>query len=114
MNGAIEFAARLAGVPQATINEIGMAAPHIAKLLQTFKDHEDLVIETTALLKDAQPLITRAQALYAKIDPLITPALKEFNAIVPAVQDVVAFVQAQQADKAITAARDYPPDPQIS
>ena len=101
---AIDFAARLAGVPQETIDEVNAAAPHTAKLLQTFKDHEDLIVQGKALLDkfdpviaEAMPLIVQAQAFYAKISPLIAPALKEIDAIMPAAHDVLAFIQKQQA-----------------
>ena len=102
---ALDFAARLAGVPQQTIDEVEAAAPHTAKLLQTFKDHEDLIAQGKALLDkfgpvvaEAMPLIVQAQAFYAKLSPLIAPALKEIDAITPAVQDVLAFLKSQQPD----------------
>ena len=100
---ALDFAAKLAGVPQQTIDEVESAVPHTAKLLQLFKDHEDLILQGKALLDkfspviaEAMPLIAQAQAFYAKLSPLITPAMKEIDAIMPAAQDVVAFVQKQQ------------------
>jgi hypothetical protein len=102
---AIDFAARLAGVPQQTIDEVNAAAPHTARLLQTFKDHEDLIVQGKALLDkfgpviaEAMPLIAQAQAFYAKVSPLIGPALKEIDAITPAVKDVLAFIKSQQPD----------------
>ena len=102
---ALDFAARLAGVPQETIDEVEAAVPHTAKLLQTFKDHEDLIVQGNALLDkfgpviaEAMPLIAQAQAFYAKLSPLIAPAMKEIDAILPAAQDVVAFVKSQQPD----------------
>lgn len=104
---ALDLAARLAGVPQQTIDDVYAAAPHTAKLLQTFKDHEDLIVQGKALLDkfspviaEAMPLITQAQAFYAKVSPLIGPILKEIDAIMPATQDVLAFVQKQQASAA--------------
>lgn len=118
---AIDFAARLAGVPQQTIDEVYAAAPHTAVLLQTFKDHEDLIIQGKALLDkfgpviaEATPLIVQAQAFYAKLAPLIAPAMKEINAIMPAAKDVAAFIQAQQAAKAAMPPTDYVPNPEIS
>ena len=102
---AIEFAARLAGVQQNTIDEVNAAAPHTAKLLQMFKDHEDLIVQGKALLDkfgpviaDAMPLIAQAQAFYAKVSPLIAPALEEIDAITPAAKDVLAFIKSQQPD----------------
>ncbi len=102
---AIDFAARLAGVPQQTIDEVNAAVPHTAKLLQTFKDHEDLIVQGKALLDkfgpviaEAMPLIVQAQAFYAKVSPLIAPALKEIDAITPAAKDVLAFIKSQQPD----------------
>lgn len=99
---AIEFAARLAGVPQSTIDEVDAAAPHTAKLLQMFKEHEGLITEGKALLDkfgpviaEAMPLIVQAQAFYAKVSPLIGPAIKELDAVMPAASDMVAFVQQQ-------------------
>ena len=100
---ALDFAARLAGVPQKTIDEVNAAAPHTAKLLQTFKDHEDLIVQGAALLEkmqpvlvEAQPLLADALALYAKLAPLIGPALKEIDAISPAATDLIAFFRQQQ------------------
>ena len=99
---ALDFAARLAGVPQETIDEVNAAAPHTAKLLQTFKDHEDLIVQGKALLDKmspviaaAMPLLAQAQAFYAKLSPLIAPAMKEIDAVMPAAQDVVKFLQSQ-------------------
>ena len=101
---AIDFAARLAGVPQETIDAVEAAAPHTAALLQTFKDHEDLIAQGKALLDkfgpvlaEATPLIAQVQVFYAKLSPLIGPAMKEIDAIMPAAQDVIAFIQKQQA-----------------
>jgi len=100
---ALDFAALLAGVPQQTIDEVEAAVPHTAKLLQTFKDHEDLIIQGKALLDkfgpviaEAMPLIVQAQAFYAKVSPLIAPAIKEIDAIMPAAQDVLTFLQMQK------------------
>ena len=95
---AIDFAARLAGVPQETIDEVEKAAPHTAKLLKTFKDNEDLLVQAAALIDQAQPLIAKAQALYSKLAPLIGPAMAEIDAVMPAAQDVVAFIQQQKAE----------------
>ena len=101
---AIDFAARLAGVPQHTIDEVEAAAPHTAKLLQIFKDNEGLIAEGKALLDkfgpviaEATPLIARAQTFYAKLSPLIAPAMAEIDAVMPAAEDVIAFVQKQSA-----------------
>ena len=103
---ALDFAARLAGVPQQTIDEVEAAVPHTAKLLQTFKDHEDLIVQGKALIDkfgplitEAMPLIAQAQAFYAKLAPLIGSAMKEIDAVMPAAKDVVAFVQKQQTDQ---------------
>lgn len=94
---AIDFAARLAGVPQETIDAVEAAAPHTAALLQTFKDNEDLIVQGKALLDELGPVIAKAQAFYAKLSPLIGPAMTEIDAIMPAAQDVIALVQKQSA-----------------
>ena len=103
---ALDFAARLAGVPQKTIDEVNAAAPHTAKLLQIFKDHEDFIIQGKELLDrmspviaEAMPLIAQAQAFYAKLAPLVTPALKEIDSIMPAAQDVLAFIKSSQSQQ---------------
>ena len=85
-------------MPQETIDEVEKAAPHVAKLLKTFKDNEHLLIQTAALFDQAQPLITQAQALYAKLAPLIGPAMAEIDAVMPAAQDIVAFIQQQKPE----------------
>lgn len=99
----IDIAARLAGVPQKTIDEVNVAAPHTAVLMQAFKDHEDLIVQGAALLEkirpvlaEIQPLLGQAQVFYAKIAPLIGPVLKEIDVIMPAAQDLIAFIQKQQ------------------
>jgi Asp/Glu/hydantoin racemase len=93
---AIDLAARLVGVPQATIDEVENALPQMAKLLQLFKDNEDLIVQGAALAAEAQPLIAAALAFYAKIVPLINPVLAEIDAVTPAAKDVIAFLQKQQ------------------
>ena len=98
---AIDFAARLAGVPQETIDAVEAAAPHTAKLLQTFKDNEDLIVQGKALLDELSPVITRAMAFYAKLSPLIGPAMQEIDTIMPAAQDLVAFIQSQNAPQPV-------------
>jgi hypothetical protein len=92
---ALDFAARLAGVPQATIDEVETALPHAAKLLQTFKDHEDMIIRGKVLIDEAMPLLVQVQAFYAKLAPLIAPAMAEIDAVMPATRDVLAFIQKQ-------------------
>ena len=113
---AIDFAARLAGIPQNVIDEVEASAPHAAKLLQTFKDHEDLIAQGKALfdkfdpvIAEAMPLVTQALAFYAKVSPLIAPAMVEIDAMMPTAEDVIAFVQKQSV---ASPAAPPAPDPQ--
>ena len=113
---AIDFAARLAGVPQATIDEVEKAAPHMAVLLRLLKDNEPLIKQAQAfvakvqpIITEAQPMLTEAMALYAKASPLIKSAMVEFDAIMPAAQDVVAFIESQnQTQTSEPPAGNYP------
>ena len=73
---AIEFVARMAGVPQELIDEVEKAAPQTAALLKLVKDNQDLLL---------------------KLEALVTAATPEIMALIPTAQDVLKFIQAQQA-----------------
>ena len=75
---AIDIAARLAGVPQDTIDKVEAAAPTAAKLMNLIKQNEPLIAQAAALEKQAMPLVEQAYA--------------EIVAILPAAQDVAAFL----------------------
>ena len=81
-----EFALGLAGVPQATIAEIEKAAPTVAALLKLFKDNQSLIAKIEAVAAEAAPLVIQAL-------PLIKQAQAELMIVLPAAQDVVAFIQ---------------------
>lgn len=94
-----EFAAQMAGVPQATIDEVEKAAPATAALLKLFKDNQPLIAKIEAVAAEAAPLVTQAL-------PLIKQAQAELMIVMPAAMDIVAFVQKQAAKPS------YQPDSQ--
>ena len=100
---AIDFALGLAGVPSATIAEVEKASPAVAALLKLFKDNQPLLTKIEALLAEATPLVTQAL-------PLLKQAQSEIVAVMPAAQDIVAFIAKQQAP---VAPSNYP-DPSQS
>ena len=93
---AIDIAARLAGVPQDTIDKVEAAAPKTAALLTLLKENEDLIVQDGAFAKKAMPL---AQEAYA-----------EFVAIMPAAEAVVAFIASQKKPDA-SVSDQQPADP---
>ena len=102
---AIEFATRLAGVPQETIDEIEKASPAAADLVRLIKDNQELIGKGAALIEEAKPLLDKAAALYLQASPLIERATPLFNkawtdvqTILPAAADVLAFIKSQQPD----------------
>lgn len=84
-----EFALGLAGVPQTTIDEVEKATPGAAALLKLFKDNQPLIAKIEAVATEAAPLVMQAM-------PLIKQAQTELQIVLPAVQDVIAFIQKQQ------------------
>ena len=87
---AIDFALRLAGMPQQTIDELNGSLPAAASLIKLFKDNEPLIRKFQALAAEAQPLIDASV-------PLLRPAMAELDALLPAAQDVVAFLKSKQS-----------------
>lgn len=87
---AIDFMLGLAGVPRELIAEIENVAPNAAALLKLAKDNEALLRKIGAVATEAQPLLTQAL-------PLINQAAVEVKVLMPAAQDVIAFIQKQQA-----------------
>lgn len=87
---SIDFMLGMAGVPQETISEIEKAAPTAAALLKLLKDNDALIRKIVAVVGEAEPLIAQAA-------PLVNQALAEVRAIMPAAQDVIAFIQNKQA-----------------
>ena len=83
-----EFALGLAGVPQATIAEVEQASPAAAALLKLIKDNQPLIAKIEAVVTEATPLVVQAL-------PLIKQAQAELLIVMPAAQDVVAFIQKQ-------------------
>ena len=78
-----EFALRLDGVPQDTIDKIEAATPGAAALVKLVKDNDSLIREIIALAKKAQPLFAQAAPLlvaatplYIEAQPLIAKAIK--------------------------------------
>lgn len=68
----VEFAARLAGVPQELIEEIKKAAPKAAELLNLLKANQDFIL--------------RAQNLFFEAE-------KEVMALLPTAMDLVKYIQ---------------------
>jgi hypothetical protein len=87
---AIDFMLGMAGVPSELIAEVEKVAPTAAALLKLAKDNDALIRKIGAVMTEAQPLL--AQAL-----PLINQAAAEVKVLMPAAQDVIAFIQKQQA-----------------
>ena len=91
MNGVESTLLRLAGVPQATIDEVEKAVPTVAALLNLIKQNQDLLNKIVAVVTEAQPLL--AQAL-----PLDNQAIIEIDSVLPAAQDILAYLQTKPAD----------------
>lgn len=87
---AIDFMLGLAGVPSELTAEVEKVAPTAAALLKLVKDNEALIRKIAAVATEAQPLIAQAM-------PLVNQAAAEIKIIMPAAQDVIAFIQKQQA-----------------
>ena len=104
----LDLALRIAGMPSETIDEIDKAMPGTAALIKLVKDNEQLVRDIVALAADAQPLLARAQPLLAKAIPVIKQAMPEIEALLPTAQDVIAFLQKQQAKSDQIAMPDSP------
>ena len=85
MNGIENTLLRIAGMPQATIDEIEKATPAAAALIKLAKDND-------ALIREIVDLTTKAQPLLAQAIPLVNQAMIEIEALLPAAQDVLAFV----------------------
>ncbi len=88
MNGLEALLLRIDGMPQATIDEIEKATPAVAALIKTARANMPDLQALAALAVKAQPLL-------AKFAPLVQPALAEINTMLPAAQDVVAFLNSQ-------------------
>ena len=86
----LELALRIAGMPRETIDEINKAMPSTAALLKLIKDNDALIKQIIQLAGEAQPLLVQAL-------PVIKQAMSEIDAVLPAAQDVVAFLQKQSA-----------------
>ena len=86
MNGLEQLLLRANGMSQATIDEIEKALPTAAELLKLVRDNQILIGRIVALANEAQPLLAQAM-------PLVDKAVAEINAILPAAQDLVAFLQ---------------------
>jgi len=84
----LDFALGLAGVPQQTIDDVEKVAPQTAALLKLIKDNQPLI-------QRAQAVAAEAVALYTQAEPLIEQARAEVAAIMPAAEEVVAFIQKQ-------------------
>lgn len=91
MNGVETTLLRLGGVPQATIDEVEKALPSAAALVKLVQDNAALIQEIIDLANKAQPLL--AQAL-----PLVNQAIIEIDSVLPAAQDILAYLQTKPAD----------------
>ena len=89
MNSAEQLLLRIDGMPQKTIDEIEAATPHVAALVKMVKDNMPLAQKIAAVFTEVQPL-------FAQVAPLIAPALGEIQAVLPAADDVLAFLKEQQ------------------
>lgn len=104
MNGLINTLLRISGLPQESIDKISAASPAAAALVTLVKDNEPLIRDVGAFYIEAKPAIDKAVALYAQAKPLIdraTPlvpkAWADIEAILPAAEDVLNFLQKQSA-----------------
>ena len=100
----LEMALRLGGVPQSTIDEIEKASPAAADLVKMVKNNQVLIGKIAAFAAEAKPTLDKAAALYIEASPLInqvTPLVNQawidVKDILPAAQDILALLKAQQA-----------------
>ena len=101
MNGFEQLLLRANGMSQETIDEIEKALPTAAALLKLVRDNQILIGRIVALANEAQPLISQAM-------PLIDQAVTEINAILPAAQDLVAFLQKSTETLPVTPPSQWP------
>lgn len=91
MNGLETTLLRIGGVPQSTIDELEKAMPAAAALVKLVKDNDVLIQQIIDFANKAQPLLTKAL-------PLLDQAMSEVEAVLPAAQDIIAFLNTKSND----------------
>ena len=84
MNGIIDFGLKMAGLPDNVVADLDQSAPSLAKLV--------------ALAKQLEPIINKPQTLaqhIAQATPIIKAAIPDIMAVLPTVEELVAFATAK-------------------
>ena len=80
MNGLIDFALKMAGLPDNVVADLNAAAPSLARLVE--------------LSKQIEPIISKPQTLaqhIALIIPLLKAAYPDVQSVIPLAEELIAF-----------------------
>jgi hypothetical protein len=90
MNGLLKFALSLASVPDKDISDLDKSLPALARLCRAAKQLDPIVRQAMPHLEPLKPLLGKAS-------DICEAAYPDFVAVLPTIEEFIAFVNSKQA-----------------
>lgn len=96
MKPLVRFALGVAGMPEATINEIDGALPAMERLIDTEKQISPAIAKLYPDLVTVIPIIERLLANTKELEPVLAKAYPDLVAVLPVLKHILVFVEAKE------------------
>jgi hypothetical protein len=96
MKPLVRFGLGVAGMPEATINEIDQALPALERLIDFEKQLSSAIVAAYPDLVAAIPAIQRLLITAKQLEPIITKAYPDLVLVLPVLKDIIEFVQTKE------------------
>lgn len=93
MKPLVRFALGVAGMPEATINEIDGALPAMERLIEMEKQVSPAIAKLYPDLVIVIPIIDRLLANTKELEPVVAKAYPDLVAVLPVLKHILAFVE---------------------
>lgn len=94
LSGLLDFALRLAQMPEETIAKLDASLPEMAKLVRLAQQFEPVLHDAMPLIEQAQPIIVKMMPLIEQLLPIIQAALPIAKRATPLVNETIPVVKA--------------------
>lgn len=91
MNSFVEFALRIAKMPDATVNDLNKSLPGFANISAAFKELEPILTKANPHIQALQPLVIQAMPIIQKVWP-------DIIAVTPTVEELIAFINSKTSN----------------
>lgn len=96
MKPVVRFALGMAGMPEATVNQIDAGLPAMERLVDAEKQLSPAIAAMYPDLVTVIPIIERLLANAKNIEPAITKAYPDLVTVLPVFKSILEFVQTKE------------------